>query len=410
MGLFDKLFPAKVEQTKQLNGFWQTLTAYTPTFVNWQGSIYESELVRSAIDARARHISKLKIEVEGSAKPYLRTRLKQGPNDFQTWSQFLYRTSTILDVNNTAFIVPILGKYLETIGYFSVLPSECKILADEHNNPWLRYTFLNGKTAAIELQRVGILTKFQYKDDVFGSDNYALNPTMELIQMQNQGITEAIKNSATYRFMAQANNFAKAEDLAKERKRFSNENFSSKSSAGGLLLFPNTYTNIQQIKNSPYTVDAEQMAQIHKNVYNYFGVNEDVLQSKAIGDSWNAFYESVIETFAIQLSEVLTKMTFTSTERSYGAEIMVTSNRLQYMSNTDKLQVTSQMADRGIMTINEIRDIWNLPPVENGDVRPVRGEYYDMAKGKDDKQIEENNESENEDSIVDDEKEGQVNE
>ena len=34
------------------------------------------------------------------------------------------------------------------------------------------------------------------------------------------------------------------------------------------------------------------------------------------------------------------------------------------------------MMDRGIMTINEVRDIWNLPPVENGDVRLVRGEYY----------------------------------
>lgn len=382
MGLFDRLFPARVEQTKQLNGFWQTLTAYTPTFINWQGSIYESELVRSAIDARARHISKLKVEMLGTAKPYLKTKLKQGPNEWQTWSQFLYRTSTILDMNNTAFIVPVLGKYLETTGFFTVLPSSCTILADDKNNPWLRYKFNNGQTAAIELSRVGILTKFQYKDDIFGTSNDALFNTMELLDIQKQGITEAIKNSATYRFMAQANNFARAEDLAKERKRFSSENFRGDSGAGGLLLFPNTYTNIQQIQSKPFTVDAEQSALINKNIYNYFGVNDDILQSKAIGDSWNAFYESVIETFAIQLSEVLTKMTFSPTERSYGAEIMATSNRLQYMSNTDKLNVTSQMADRGIMSINEIRDIWNLPPVPNGDIRPVRGEYYSMNDGK----------------------------
>lgn len=378
MGLFDKLFPARVEQTKQLNSFWQTLTAYTPTFINWQGSIYESEVVRSAIDARARHISKLKIEMIGTAKPYLQTKLKQGPNEWQTWSQFLYRTSTILDMNNTAFIIPVLGKYLETTGYFTVLPSTCTILADDKNNPWLRYQFNNGEVASIELSRVGILTKFQYKDDIFGTPNDALISTMELLDMQKQGITEAIKNSATYRFMAQANNFAKSEDLAKERRRFSMENLRGDSGAGGLLLFPNTYTNIQQIQSKPYTVDADQTNLINKNVYNYFAVNDDILQSKAIGDSWNAFYESVIETFAIQLSEVLTKMTFSPTERSYGAEIMATSNRLQYMSNTDKLNVTSQMADRGIMSINEIRDIWNLPPVDGGDIRPVRGEYYQL--------------------------------
>ena len=55
---------------------------------------------------------------------------------------------------------------------------------------------------------------------------------------------------------------------------------------------------------------------------------------------------------------------------------MATSNRLQYLSNADKLNVSSQLLDRGIFSINDVRDIWNLPPVENGDVRIVRGEYY----------------------------------
>lgn len=34
------------------------------------------------------------------------------------------------------------------------------------------------------------------------------------------------------------------------------------------------------------------------------------------------------------------------------------------------------MADRGIMTRNEIREIWNLPPIEGGDKATIRGEYY----------------------------------
>ena len=111
-------------------------------------------------------------------------------------------------------------------------------------------------------------------------------------------------------------------------------------------------------------------------MFNYFAVNEDIIQSKAVGDKWDAFYESVVETFAIQFSEVTTQMFFSDREQSYGARIMATSNRLQYMSNKDKLQVSAQMADRGLMTINEIREIWNLPPVEGGDARPIRGEYY----------------------------------
>ena len=62
-----------------------------------------------------------------------------------------------------------------------------------------------------------------------------------------------------------------------------------------------------------------------------------------------------------------------------GNKVMATANRLQYLSNQDKLNVSSQMLDRGIMSINDVREIWNLPPVEDGDRRIIRGEYYDAS-------------------------------
>ena len=118
------------------------------------------------------------------------------------------------------------------------------------------------------------------------------------------------------------------------------------------------------------------MKVIRENVFEYFGVNEDVLQNKAYGDRWSAFYEGAIEPFAIQFSEVMTKMLFTFREQSQGNAVMATANRLQYLSNSEKLNVSSQMLDRGIMSINDVRDIWNLPPVEGGDTRIIRGEYW----------------------------------
>lgn len=383
MGLFDSLFRRPTQAIELANAYFKTLTAYQPKFYNWNGQLYESELVRSAIDARARNISKLRIEVKGSAKPKLQKRLKAKPNDFQTWSQFMYRLSTILDMQSTAFIVPVIDKNGEITGYFPVLPSQCEIRQTAQGKAVLVYTFASREKAAIYFDECGIMTKFQYTDDIFGTHNTALAETMKLIDIQNQGIAEAVKSAATYRFMAQINNFSKTEDLAKERKRFSAENLSKESDAGGLLLFPNTYSNIQQVKNTPYSVDTAQRELIQQNVFNYYGVNLDILQNKAIGDSWNAFYEGAIEPFAIQLSEVLTKMTFSDTERSYGAEIIATANRLLYLSNKDKLAVSAQMADRGIMTINEIREIWNLNPVEGGDVRTIRGEYYQLDENGD---------------------------
>lgn len=375
MGLFDLFLKNRPNPQGQFKGKFTMLNGYEPKFTTWNGGIYESELIRSAINARAVHISKLKFESQGAARPMLQGKLKKGPNEIQTWSQFLYRLSTVLDVHNTAFIIPIYDKFGEISGIFCPLPANCEVV-QYGDVPYLRYEFRWGEKAAIELEYCGILTKFQYKNDLMGENNHALYPTMDLIHMQNQGIQEAVKSSATYRFYAQVNNFSKADDLANERKRFSEENFSKDAQGGGLLLFPNTYSNINQVKSSPYTVAADEMKLIEKNVYQYFMVNEKILQNEAYGDAWSAFYEGAIEPFAVQFSEVMTKMLFTFREQSQGNSVMLTANRLQYMSNADKLNVSSQLLDRGIMSINDVREIWNLPPVEGGDARIIRGEYW----------------------------------
>lgn len=376
MGLFDFLFKNRPKVNQEKVQAFKMLNGYEPKFTSWGGEIYESELVRAAINARAVHASKLKFNITGSAKPALHNKLMKGPNQLQTWSQFLYRVSTILDIHNTAFLVPIYDRYGEVSGIFCPLPQKTEIV-QYADKPYLRYTFGWGERASIEMENCGILTKFQYKSDFFGETNHALYPTMDLIHIQNQGIEEGVKSAATYRFYAQVNNFSKTEDLAKERQRFSEENFSKDAKGGGLLLFPNTYTNINQVKSDPYVVKADEMKLIKDNVYQYFMINEDVLTNKAFGDAWSAFYEGAIEPFAIQFSEVVTKMLFTFREQGIGNAVILTANRLQYMTNKDKLDVSSQMLDRGIMSINDVREIWNLEPVEGGDVRIIRGEYYD---------------------------------
>ena len=381
MSLFDKIFrPDQAKESEEVlqnaKTLFRTLTAYQPVFTNWGGAIYESEIVRAAIDARARHISKLKVEVEGTANPSLQSKLRLGPNQWQTWSQFLYRTSVILDVNNTAFVVPVFDERMTITGMYPVLPTRCS-LVEYDGEIWLRYQFSSGQIGAVEFRKCAILTKHQYKDDFFGATNFPLNETMKLIHIQNQGIEEGVKNAATFRFMAQLANFAKPDDLKKERERFTAENLSSDSESGGFLLFPNTYKDIRQIDVKPYAIDAEQMKQIRENVFNYFGVNEDVLQNKAKGEQLEAFFDGAIEPFAIQFSEAVTKALFSERERAQGSYLIASANRLQYMSVTQKVQMAKELGDRGAILIDEIRELFNYAPLPNGagQVAPIRGEY-----------------------------------
>lgn len=394
MSLKDLLFPKKEESKKEqllADSTFQILNGYTPIFRNWGGKIYESQFVRAAIDAKARHMSKLAVTIEGGTKSELMTNLKKNPNGFQTWSQFLYRVSTILDAENNAFIIPIRDRYGETIGIYPLRPLSFELVQTKTGDLWVRFRLKGNEVTAEKLSDIGILTRHQYESDFFGDSNNVLDETMQLITIQRQGIEEYAKNSSNYRFMAKLTNFAKAEDLALERQRFDAENFQTKN-GGGILLFPNTYNEIKQITSQAFTVDTEQLKLIERNVYDYFGVNEDIIQNKAHGDEFSAFYEGAIEPLAIQMSEVMTRMLFSDREIAFGAGIYFTSNRIQYMNNSDKLNVSRDLLDRGVISLNEAREIWQLPPVEGGDIHILRGEYYNSQTGEKVEEIGDSNE------------------
>ena len=381
MGMLEKIF-GKREQPAGLKNAttFRLLEGYTPAFTTWRGSIYESELIRAALDAWGRHAAKLKPNLRGSAAQELTNKLKVRPNAYQEWTKFLYQTATILGVRNNTFLVKTRNEYGPT-GIINILPQTWELVEYE-GEPWIRFTLANNRRRAEKLSEVGIMTRYQYKSELFGESNEAMKPVLDLITMQRQGITEGIKNGASYRFYAQSDNWASDDDLGEEMTRFNKVTFGNKKNAGGVLLFPNTYSNIQPMKAESYKVDADQEKIIKENVFDYFAVNEEILQNQAFGDKWLAFYEGFVEWFAIQLGEVISGMLFTDRERAaYNNQVFFTSNRLQYMSNADKLNAVTQLGDRGLATRNELREILNLEPLPEdiGNQIPARGEYYDVT-------------------------------
>ena len=381
MGLFEALFGKR--KTEPSSTRFETLTAYQPAFRSWGGQIYESELVRAAVDAKARHAAKLQYSMEGTARLKLWTNTKAAPNPWMTWSQFMERCSNIYEIQNNLFIIPILDEIGEVTGFFPVLPSECEVV-DIGGAAWLKFTFYGGKRKSLPLNRIGVVVKHQLTDDFFGEKNNALNGTMELVNMVNQGIEQGVKNGATFRFMAQLTGKTFDEDLRKERERFDKNNFQQGS--GGLLLFGNQFANIQQIRQEGYKVDSDQMKLIQTSIENYFGISEKVIRNEANGDELDAFFNGSVEVFAIKMSEAMTKMVFSQREINGGNRILLTANRLQYMSVGSKISMAQQLGDRGVLTIDEIRELFNYAPLPDGagQYTPIRGEYKNVKDGNQD--------------------------
>lgn len=384
MSLFDSIFKKqKIERETQ--AYFRTLSAYTPVFTTFEGGLYEMALTRAAIHAFATQVSKLKPEVAGPGNKPFERMLQYQPNPYQDTSKFLYRLATIYSVRNNAIIAPLYDDTLESItGYFPLLPQNCKVV-EMAGVPYLRYQFAGGQMGANELFRVGILNQMQYKDDLFGEDNRALYPTLQAIDTQNQGIIEGIKNSATVRFLGRLASTYKDKTISEERDRFKRDNLGIENN-NGILLVDSKYADIKQIDSQPFIVNAAQMKEIKENVYSYFGCSDHILQNSFTEDEWNAYYEGKIEPFAIQLSLVMSNMTYSSREIAFGNRIMFTANRLQYASNTSKLNIVTQLFDRGMITRNMGLEVFNMAPLDGDDgdkyyIRKDYAEVNELSKG-----------------------------
>lgn len=376
MGLFDYIFHAR--ERKIIGQYFKLLDGYSPVFTTYDGGVYEMDLTRTAINSFATHCSKLKPEISGSALKTLERTLQFKPNSFMDTTKFIARLATILECEHTAFIVPIEDAYGDLCGWYPIRPAMCEVIEYE-GVVYLRYTFANGERAAIEFERVGVLTSHQYRNDLFGEDNSTMQPTMQLIHTGNEGIINAVKNSANIRFMAKVANMLKPEDIKKERERFTEDNLSADNKSG-MIIYDSKFSELKQVDSKPYTPNALQMQQIQESVCTHFGTNMDILQNKFNEETWNAYYEGKIEPFALQLSLVMSNMTYSPREIAHGNMITFSANRLQYASNATKLQVSTQLFDRGLLNRNGVMDIWNMAHVENGDQYYIRKEYTEVEK------------------------------
>lgn len=380
MGLMDKILGRKpqAQAAKNPARAFKTFTEYQPVFSTYDGGIYELELCRAAIDRFALACSKLKPEIEGSAQKRVHKAINTSPNSYMTWPKFLYRLATIVECDTTAYVVPEFGADGETITGIWPLKANFAELVEYGGAAYVRFQLPTGDSAAIELDDVCIVSKFQYESDFFGAGN-SLRSTMNLLDMQAQAQEKAIKQGATNRFIGQLVGQVREEEIKEKRDRFSADNLNEQNQSG-VLLYDQTFQNLEQIKPYSYAISDGEMGRITDSVYNYFGTNEKILQNSYNEEQWNAYYEGKVEPFAIQLGDGLSHMLFTQQERIRN-RVSFSSNRLEYASSPSKRNMIRDMLDRGVFCIDDAREILQMPPLPNGEgqTRVIRGEYIDAS-------------------------------
>lgn len=356
-------------QLKMLNG-------YAPVFTSFSGDAYDSDVVRSAVDAIARNAAKLKpkhirrvngrIEEVGSDIEKL---LSLRPNPFMDAYTFYYKVVTQLYLKNNSFVFVDFDEVTKKIrGFYPINAATIEFLEYE-GSIYVKFHFMGGQQKVLPYEDLIHLRRFFYRNDLYGEpSDQALYPTLQLIQTTDEGIANAVKSSAFLRGILKFTSMLKPEDMKRQRDLFVQDYLDITNNGG--VAATDAKADYIPLNNEPKMVDDKQMEAIRKKIYNYFGVNEKIIQSNYTEDEWNAFYESTIEPLAIQMSLEFTSKLFTDGERARGNEIIFEANRLQYASMTTKLNLM-QMVDRGAMTPNEWRAAMNLAPIEGGD-EPIR--------------------------------------
>lgn len=380
--LFQMIFGKAKQPPTEAKTLLQLLNGFAPFFTDASADISQFPSVKTSIDTLARNAAKLKpkhirrmsgqINMTDSNLEYL---LSVRPNPNMDAYSFHYKMASNYFYKNNAFA------YVEMDGpgkFKAIYPidfSRMELL--EYNKQiYVQFHFSNGNKLTSPYSEVIHLRRFFHNHEIYGdTDTSALQKILDLIHTTDESIVNAVKSSAYLRGLMKFPAMLSDSDLKKSRERFVNEFFDI-SKKGGIAAIDSRAEYVD-LKATPQMVTHDQMKMIEDKVYKYFNLSESIVKSTYTEDEWNAFYESVMEPYAIHCSLEYTAKLFTEREQGWGNEIIFEANRLQYASNNTKVAVVTLMMDRGMMTINQALEVFNMPPIEGGDKRVMSLNYVD---------------------------------
>lgn len=383
MSFFTKFFSNKPQ--RQLTRA-EVVTGNTAIFTSWSGNAYANDIYRGAVDAIARNSGKLKgahfVKYNGTNKDTtdqkLNRLLQVAPNEYMNSYDFLYKLTTHYYLFNNAFAYLNRDSNGNLLSIYPVTCTQADFMTDNTGALYVQFRFKNGNTVILPYRDLIHLRRDFNSDELLGDTNEALQPALELAHTQNEGIINGIKSSANIRGILKYTQILAPEKLEAEKEKFVNDYLSMNNSGGVVVTDPKTeYT---PITNSVVSIDAEQLKTVQTKIYNYLGVTEAIVNSSYTEDQYGAFYESVIEPLALQLSLEFTRKIFNERERAYGNQIVFESGRVIYSNNNTRLQMIKELTPYGILSVNEAREILNLAPVEDGDKRLQTLNVVDASK------------------------------
>lgn len=383
MGILDRIF-RKQADTK-IAPAQKFIIEPAVTFTAYSGDAYGNDIYRGAVDAIARNIGKLKgshviryadhDKVDGDCR--LNRLLQVRPNPYMSAYDMLYKIATHYYLNNNAFVL-LQREGRSITGIYPITASSMQMLSDGAGDLYCKFFFRSGRTAIFPYEDVIHMRRNFNNDELLGDGNSALDPALELAHTQNQGIISGIRAGANIRGILKFTQIMSPTKLKEEKEAFIND-YLQVSNDGGVVATDQKMEYVP-IENKPVILTADQTQEVKAKIYDYLGITEAIVNSSYTEDQFSAFYESTIEPFAVALSMEFTAKVFTDREQAYGNSILFESGRLQFSSNSTKVNLIKELLPMGLLTVNQALEILNLPSIQDGDRRIQSLNYIDQER------------------------------
>lgn len=382
----DTIFDVKTTKNIQQYKNAELINSYQSFITNYSAEIYNDLTVRSCVDTIARHVSKLKpvhILKDDNGRNVVDSNINSllsiRPNPYMSTSDFLYKVASQLLYYGNAFVYVKRDDKQNIKEFYPIDFNSCE-LKEYQDNLYIKFNFYNAKTVVISYSDIIHIRRNYSNHDILGQDAYKpLLETLTNLSKARQSISNKVENGGKISGILQLAGSIGQEDWKTQARNFTKWFKNSTSDTGGVAAIDST-ANFTPVSTKVESAEETQLKYLQAEVYSYFGISESIVNGSYSETEFQSFYESIIEGIKIQLSQEFTAKVFTENEKKYGNIIDFNSNRLTYASTNNKINMVRELGALGLLTTNEARELFDLPPVEEGDKRLVSLNYVNAEK------------------------------
>lgn len=365
--LFERIFGKKDTNERIPLYSFKLLNGYDAIYTKWGKNPYDSKVARTAIDRIATQAAKMtpkhiQNDINHPILGDINKMLQGKPNPIMSSYDFIYKIVSQLYTYDNAFVFIAKNERGYITGFYPVLAAEATLLKDDENNIYLRFKFIDGNYYILRYEEVIHLRRFYNSDDFWGESNSILDTDLETAHISSEGIKHAIKMSNSIKgILKYSNSMIKNEDIVKNRNDFVNA-FIGDGTGNGIAALDSKAV-FEPINVNPITLDDKQLDRVNKNIYDFFGISENIIRNDYSSEQWNAFYEGVIEPLSVQFEEAFTNAIFSEQAIRDGHRIIFTTHRLQYASLDQKIKLLNTILPYGLVTKDTALELLDMHPI-----------------------------------------------